>query len=98
MDFVVDRSTLKQGRFTPGNRLAVLPPDTLLERRADYVLLLTLNFAAEILTQQREFRRMGGKFIVLVPEIKRGLSCMRQGEYHPLVAQGLIDIVYRPNS
>jgi hypothetical protein len=50
--------------------LAVLPPDTLPERPPDCVLLLTWNFAAEILTQQREFRRMGGKFIVPVPEVK----------------------------
>jgi len=70
IDFVVDRSSLKQGRFTPGNRLPILPPEALLERRPDYVLLLTWNFATEILTQQREFRRLGGKFIVPVPEVK----------------------------
>lgn len=70
IDFVVDRSSLKQGRFTPGNRLPILPPEALLERRPDYVLLLTWNFADEIMTQQLEFRRLGGKFIVPVPEVK----------------------------
>ena len=69
IEFVVDRSQLKQGRFTPGNHLPILPPDALLERRADYVLLLTWNFAAEILSQQAEFRRRGGKFILPVPEV-----------------------------
>jgi SAM-dependent methyltransferase len=69
IDFVVDRSSLKQGRFTPGNRLPILPPEALLARRPDYVLLLTWNFAAEILAQQGEFRRLGGKFIVPVPEV-----------------------------
>ena len=44
IEFVVDRSSLKQGRFTPGNHLPILPPETLLERRPDYVLLLTWNF------------------------------------------------------
>jgi SAM-dependent methyltransferase len=70
IDFVVDRSTLKQGRFTPGNHLPVLPPQALLERKPDYVLLLTWNFADEILAQQAEFRRRGGKFIVPVPEVR----------------------------
>ena len=69
IEFVVDRSHLKQGRFTPGNHLPILPPEALLERRPDYVLLLTWNFAPEILVQQGEFRRTGGKFIVPVPEV-----------------------------
>jgi hypothetical protein len=69
IEFVVDRSHLKQGRFTPGNHLPIRPPQALLERQPDYVLLLTWNFAAEILAQQSEFRARGGKFIVPVPKV-----------------------------
>jgi len=70
IEFVVDRSSLKQGRFTPGNHLPILPAEVLLERQPDYVLLLTWNFAPEILAQQAEFRRRGGKFVVPVPEVE----------------------------
>src|SRR5262245_50639547 len=45
LDFVVDRSTVKQGRFTPGTHLPILAPQKLLERRPDYLPLLTWNFA-----------------------------------------------------
>ena len=69
IDFVVDRSSLKLGRFTPGNHLPILPPQALVEQRPDYVLLLTWNFATEILAQQSEFRRLGGRFIIPVPEV-----------------------------
>ncbi len=68
LDFVVDRSTVKQGRFTPGTHLPILPPEALLERRPDYVLLLTWNFADEILVQQAAYRAEGGRFFIPVPE------------------------------
>ncbi len=68
LDFVVDRSTVKQGRFTPGTHLPILPPEALLERRPEYVLLLTWNFADEILAQQAAYRAQGGRFIIPVPE------------------------------
>lgn len=70
LDYVADRSTFKQGKFTPGTHLPILSPETLLEQQPDYVLLLTWNFADEILAQQAEYRRCGGKFIIPIPELK----------------------------
>ena len=67
IDYVVDRSTAKQGRFTPGTHLPIYAPQRLVEDRPDYVLLLTWNFADEILAQQAEYRQLGGRFIIPIP-------------------------------
>jgi SAM-dependent methyltransferase len=68
LDYVVDRSPLKQGLLTPGTHLRILPTERLGQDQPDYVLLLTWNFADEILEQQRKFREAGGKFIIPIPK------------------------------
>ena len=67
VDFVVDRNTYKQGKFMPGVHLPVRPVEALLEEQPDYVLILAWNFTDEIVRQQEEYRRRGGRFIRPVP-------------------------------
>lgn len=68
IDFVVDRNTFKQGKWMPGVRLPILPPEAILERRPDFVLILPWNIKDEIVAQQADYLRGGGRFIVPVPE------------------------------
>lgn len=70
LDYVVDRSTEKQGRYTPGTHLRILAPSHLATDRPDYLLLLAWNFLDEVLAQQAAYRAAGGKFIVPVPEVR----------------------------
>lgn len=70
LDYVVDRSTVKQGRFTPGTRLKICDPSRLIDDRPDYCLLLTWNFADEILAQQKQYRDLGGQFIIPIPSVR----------------------------
>ena len=70
IDFVVDRNTFKQGRYTPGTHLKIHSPEKLVEDNPDYVLLLSWNFADEILAQQAAYRRRGGQFIIPIPTVK----------------------------
>ncbi len=70
IDYVVDRSTVKQGRYTPGTHLAIHSPDKLAEARPDYALLLSWNLAEEILAQQQGYRQGGGQFIIPIPHVR----------------------------
>jgi hypothetical protein len=67
LPYTVDRNPMKVGRYTPGTHIPVLPVETLLERQPDYVLILAWNFADEIMAQQSEYRRRGGRFILPIP-------------------------------
>jgi SAM-dependent methyltransferase len=68
LEFTVDRSPHKQGMLLPGSHLPILPPEELLVRKPDYALILPWNLADEIVRQQSEYLRAGGRFIVPVPE------------------------------
>lgn len=70
IDFIADKSPLKQGRYTPGTHIPVVPPQRLLDDQPDYVVLLAWNFAEEVLNQQAEYRRRGGRFILPVPQVR----------------------------
>ena len=67
VDFVVDRNLHKQGLCMPGVHLPIRDPAALLDERPEYVLLLAWNFKDEIMRQQAEYARRGGRFIVPIP-------------------------------
>jgi hypothetical protein len=70
LDFTVDRSPHKQGRFLPGTRIPIHGPDRLREARPDYVLILPWNLKEEIMEQMADVRSWGGRFVVAIPEVK----------------------------
>jgi hypothetical protein len=70
IEFVADRNPHKHGKLMPGVRIPIVGPESLLATRPDYVLLLTWNFADEILAQQAEFRNAGGRFIIPIPDLR----------------------------
>jgi SAM-dependent methyltransferase len=70
LDYVVDRSPHKQGRLMPGNRIPIVPAERLLEDRPDAVLILAWNIASEVVAQQAEYLRRGGRFLVPIPEVR----------------------------
>ena len=69
ISFVADRSPHKQGFLMPGVHIPIVEPEQLVIRKPDECLLLAWNFADEILAQQAEYRRLGGRFIIPGPKL-----------------------------
>jgi 2-polyprenyl-3-methyl-5-hydroxy-6-metoxy-1,4-benzoquinol methylase len=68
LDYVADRSPHKQGRFLPGSRLPVRPPEEIAVTRPDYLVLFAWNLAEEIVQQLSEVREFGCRFVIPLPE------------------------------
>jgi len=70
LDYTVDRSPYKQGKFTPGTRIPILAPERIRETRPDYVFILPWNLTDEIVGQMGYVREWGGKFVVPIPKVR----------------------------
>jgi 2-polyprenyl-3-methyl-5-hydroxy-6-metoxy-1,4-benzoquinol methylase len=73
VSYTVDRSPHKQGRFLPGSRIPIHPPERIRETRPDYVLILPWNLREEIVAQLEYIREWGGQAFVPIPTIQRVL-------------------------
>jgi hypothetical protein len=70
IDFIVDDSPLKQGLYSPGMHIPVVPSSELYARKPDYVVILAWNFAQPIIDKHAAFRAQGGRFIVPLPKVE----------------------------
>ncbi len=69
VDFTVDRSPHKHGKFLPGTHIPIFPPEQLWQAKPDYVLILPWNLKSEIMSQLGGIREWGGQFVVPIPEV-----------------------------
>ena len=69
IDYVVDRSPLKQGKLLPGSHIPIYEPDRIRETRPDYILILPWNLKDELAAQLSFVREWGGRLVVPIPEV-----------------------------
>jgi hypothetical protein len=70
LDYLVDDNPAKQGRYSPGLHLPVLPSSAILTRKPDYVLVLAWRFADTFIQKNQAYLDQGGCFVVPVPEFR----------------------------
>ncbi|MFG1696940.1 class I SAM-dependent methyltransferase [Nonomuraea sp. NPDC049309] len=70
LPYTVDRNPYKHGRFTPGTRIPILPPERIAADRPDYVLVLPWNLRAELTEQLAYVREWGGRLVFPIPSLE----------------------------
>jgi len=69
IDYVVDASPFKQGKYLPGSRIHVNHPDKINETKPDYIIIFPWNLKSEITSQLSFIKEFGGKFVINIPEL-----------------------------
>ena len=70
VEYVIDASHERQGRFIPGQHIPIVSPDKLKEDNPDYAILFAYNYFDEVMEKEKSFIKKGGRFIVPLPKPK----------------------------
>ena len=67
IDYIVDDTPEKIGRFSPGTGIPVVGRDRLAADPPDYLVILAWNFAKDIVASTTEYASGGGRYILPIP-------------------------------
>ena len=69
LHYILDRSSHKHGRYTPGTHIPVEDADRWTKgSRPTHMVILAWNFKDEIMAQMKPFADLGGRFVIPIPE------------------------------
>lgn len=70
IDYTVDRSPRKQGRYLPGTHIPIREPEFISKTKPDYLLILPWNLKDEVMQQMQGIQEWGGKFVIPIPQLE----------------------------
>jgi len=70
LDYTVDRSPHKHGKFLPGTHIPIFAPERIKQTQPNYILILPWNLKDEIMEQLAYIREWGGQFVVPIPAVR----------------------------
>ncbi len=70
VEYVVDMSPLRSGKYVPGVSIPIVPPDVFAANPPDYAIMTAWNYEPEIVRKEQAFLARGGRFIVPLPDVR----------------------------
>jgi SAM-dependent methyltransferase len=70
VEYVLDMSPLRSGRYVPGVSIPIVPPEAFHANPPDYAIMTAWNYEPEIVRKEQAFLSGGGRFIVPLPDVR----------------------------
>jgi methylation protein EvaC len=70
IDYICDTTPIKQGKFSPGMHIPIVPHEYFVKNPPDFAFLFAWNHAEEVMAKERAFVKAGGKWITHVPKVR----------------------------
>jgi len=70
IEYIVDDTPEKIGKFSPGNGIAIVDRSVLEANPPDYLVILAWNFARDIMANTSAYREQGGQYILPIPAFR----------------------------
>lgn len=70
IEYIVDINPHKQGKFMPGSHIPIFSPEKMKETKPDLVVIFAYNLKDEIILYANFIKKWGGRFVILIPEVK----------------------------
>jgi 2-polyprenyl-3-methyl-5-hydroxy-6-metoxy-1,4-benzoquinol methylase len=70
IEFICDTTPIKQGKFSPGMHIPIVPYEEFTSKSPDYAFLFAWNHTTEIMEKEKGFMASGGKWITHVPTVR----------------------------
>ena len=67
LKFICDANPEKYGKFTPGSNIKIISKETMRKMKPDYLFVLIWSFRSEVIKQEENYIKNGGKLIFHLP-------------------------------
>jgi NDP-4-keto-2,6-dideoxyhexose 3-C-methyltransferase len=67
LPFICDENPYKFDKYTPGSNIKIISKDQMRQKKPKYLLILIWSFRSEVIKQEEEYIKAGGKLIFHLP-------------------------------
>ena len=88
---ICDANKFKFNRYTPGSKIQIISKEQMRKEKPDYLFVLIWSFRREVIYQEKEYIKSGGKLIIPYPS----MHIIDKSNYKFFMSRDLEDFAYK---